>query len=1112
LLGFNVENTVFRRYNTAVVVTFIIIVFVALAAATLRYFSELSIHKQQGLNQLQVQATQLNNRLLQSKKAIIGIQELAEYLLKYPDELKTNSVLLKQDGEQYYLDKPRLDILDHEKRLKGNITGIGNINEFSTQISQEIAMANALTPAFVTAQKVIEEGTWFYYVSLEKFVNIFPWIDRDSWNYSNRMPLNPHFQTIKKLGFNNNQVVWSSPYIDAAGKGMNASLGIGVYRDKKLLGIMMFDINLARLQQSLPELDNSEQSLILFNQQNEIIFLKQQGKEPLSYRASWQKLLPKDLELLNHQMLIGMEDSTKIGDWFIEKHTLDVNGWTLLKYQPYEKYISPLWSHFVFMFSILLVGLLAFLMLVNYMTRRSFIKPTHEFISHIEHCAEGDPGKIKPTADWLHWFVLVEDIFIQNQSLLLQLKEQNEVLDSRVLAKTQALQESSTKHQRDYVLLSSVMNAIPELIIFNDPQGKLMGCNRAFEVLSQYDEHQMLGKQASLFMPKALAKEINRLNKYCLKSYPKQTLIDAGDYSYQGYCNQFTNKQGVLLGTITILQDVTKQQATQSALEKAKNQAEYANQVKIQFLANMSHEIRTPINAMQGMIDLLSHTLLDARQQHYLSNAKTASFSLLHLIDELLDLSKIEAGKMNVVNEVNSLSGIVDKALKLNIANVHHKNLHLTVELTADVPDLIKTDQMRLIQVLSNLLNNAIKFTEQGEVTLLIDCAGQKDDNVLVRFTVKDTGIGIARDKQNLLFEAFSQADISMTRQYGGSGLGLSICQQIVKLLGGEITLTSDIDKGCEFSFILPFSLPKQNAEKSKDTSYDINSLRICTIGQNLSASLIETIKSYGWQYQQYASLTEFTQQNQAVEADSTVVLLIDEVRLASQLYQVESPKIAWQKMVSLVALCQSAMQEISSNTCQYLHNLSMPHILLDTPLYRYALTQITTALTGVSISATEQIPPNFKNTATTKEPELPHVSVQNNVKTCSDLAGINVLLVEDNLVNQLVAKELLLSMQAKVMIAENGQQALDLLADNHFDVVLMDIQMPVMDGLTATRMFRKQEQSLQQETSTPIIAMTAHAREEDEQQSLFAGMNLHIAKPVTCDVLRESILQVTGG
>ena len=160
MLGFNVENTVFRRYNTAVVVTFIIIVFVALAAATLRYFSELSIHKQQGLNQLQVQATQLNNRLLQSKKAIIGIQELAEYLLKYPDELKTNSVLLKQDGEQYYLDKPRLDILDHEKRLKGNITGIGNINEFSTQISQEIAMANALTPAFVTAQKVIEEGTW----------------------------------------------------------------------------------------------------------------------------------------------------------------------------------------------------------------------------------------------------------------------------------------------------------------------------------------------------------------------------------------------------------------------------------------------------------------------------------------------------------------------------------------------------------------------------------------------------------------------------------------------------------------------------------------------------------------------------------------------------------------------------------------------------------------------------------------------------------------------------------------------------------------------------------------------------------------------------------------
>lgn len=1117
MLNRNAENTVFRRYNTAVVVAFIIIVFVALAAATLRYFNELSTHKQQGLSQLQSQVSQLNRRLEQSKQALTGIQELAEYLMVTPQELNNQPVLLKQDNEQYYLDKPRIDILDQEKRLSGNITGLGNVSEFSAAKNREIAMAHALTPAFVAAQKVIEEGTWFYYVSLNEFVNIFPWIDRDSWHYSNRMQLRPHFKKIQEQTVNSNQVVWSSPYIDAAGKGMNASLGIGVFVAKQLLGIVMFDINLARLQQSLPELETSEQGLVLFNQQNEILFFKQQGKEPLSYRASWQKLLPEGLSQLNHQTLAQMSDSTKIGDWFVEKQTLSVNGWTLLKFQPYEEFISPLWSHFVFMFAILLVGLLAFLMLVNYMTRRSFIKPTHEFIRHIEHCAEGDPGKIKPTADWLHWFVLVEDIFTQNQSLLLQLKEQNEVLDSRVLEKTQALQETSAKHQRDYVLLRSVMNAIPELIIFNDPQGNLMGCNHAFELLTQHDESQMLGHQASLFMPKALAKEVGQLKENCKISFPQQALIEACDHSYLGYCNQFTNKQGEMLGTITILQDVTKQQATQTALEKAKNQAEYANQVKIQFLANMSHEIRTPINAMQGMIDLLKHTVLDARQQHYLSNAKTASFSLLHLIDELLDLSKIEAGKMVIISEEASLSSIVDKALKLNVANAYQKNLHLNVELAANVPELVNTDEMRLVQVISNLLNNAIKFTEQGKVALFIENIGEGTNDTLIRFSVKDTGIGIARDKQSHLFEAFSQADISMTRKYGGSGLGLSICQQIVKLLGGEITLISDLGKGCEFSFILPFSSPEsKHVEETKQGVAFDNPIHIGAINQNLPASLIETIKNYGWQYQQYDSLADLTLQHQT--ANSTVVLLIDETELSTQISQANESEIKWREIVDWVGLCQPATQELTCNVCQKLDDLGVKHLLLDTPLYRYALTQITDAIKSGAVKteqqyfeqATEQDAENIQNSSVIKEPASSSTVTKNDAKTGAALANINVLLVEDNLVNQLVAKELLLSMQAKVTIAENGQRAIELLVDDTFDVVLMDIQMPVMDGLTAANIIREQERNANKEQALPIIAMTAHAREEDKQRSLIAGMNLHIAKPVTSDVLRESILQVT--
>ena len=1100
----NAENTVLRRYNTAVVVAFIIIVFIALTAATLRYYSELSVHKQQSLQQLAEQTRQLNSLLEQSEQAISGIQEFAEYVLKYPEELNTQSPSLRQDGSLFFLDKPVRSFVEKNKRISGNITGFGDVEQFTLLKKQEIAMANALTPAFVAAQKVIKEANWFYYVSLEKFVNIFPWIGRDSWRFSDRMLTNSHVRKIQKLGLDNNKVIWSTPYIDSAGTGMNVSLGIGVYRGKQMLGAAVIDISLVRLQQSLSNLTSDDQALVLFNPANDIFIFKQKGKEPLSYRATWEKLLPTSLHHLNSKNLAQLPDSTHIDDWLVEKQTLSINGWTLLKYQPYSSFILPLRSHFIYMFTILLIGLIAFLMLVNYMTRRSFIKPTHDFISHIEYCAQGDPGKVKANADWLHWFVLVEDIFTQNRSLLLQLKEQNEVLDSRVLEKTQALLESSAKHQRDYVLLRSVMNAIPDLIIFNDPQGRLMGCNQAFEQLSGRIESDMFGFEARDFMPKALAHELTLLNAGFDEKYPQQALIEAGLESYQGFCNQFVNDKGEVLGTITILQDVTERQAIQSALENAKNQAEYANQVKIQFLANMSHEIRTPINAMQGMMDLLTRTLLDSRQQHYIANAQTAAFTLLHLIDELLDLSKIEAGKMVIIKEVVDLASIIDKAIKLNTASVYTKNLTMRVELAANVPNLLMSDEMRLVQVLSNLLNNAIKFTEQGEISLLVDSIGLSETNALIRFKVKDTGIGIAKDKQGHLFEAFSQVDISMTRKYGGSGLGLSICQQIVKLLGGEITLKSDLGMGCEFSFVLPFSLPseevKQEADWQNAISTNNQDIHLCVIKEKLSTSCVETVKSLSWYYHEFDDLVALNKQfSDEKIAKAKVVLLISEEVFLQQKSALKNSAINELQVIDLIGLCQQSMRELSSDICQQLDEMNCSYILLDTPLYRYSLDQIARVLTH-PFTSTERV-------------ALTHTTISNKtvtllneglIKGKEDLSNIKVLLVEDNLVNQLVAKELLMSMKAEVMIADNGQRALDSLEEHTFDIILMDIQMPIMDGLTATKEIRKQEKY----QSLPIIAMTAHAREEDKQRSLAAGMNLHIAKPVTAQLLLMSILQ----
>lgn len=1119
-------NTVFRRYNITVVVAFIVIILAAFSVASLRYLNQISQHKAQSIAALKQEAEQLNIILEQNVQAVVGIQEFAEYILKHPVEINIPMPSLSQHGNSFYLNKPIHDVIKQGKRLSSNITGLGNINEFSKLQKQEIAMANALTPAFVAAQNVIDEATWFYYFSFSDFVNIYPWVDREIWQFSDTNLNNPHYQAMSNLTAKGNRVLWSSPYIDSAGGGMNASLGKGVFHLDKLLGAVIIDINLSRLHASLPELESSDQGLILYNQKNEILLSKRLGKESLSYRASWQDLLPSPLQNLSATELTKLSATTRLGDWLIEKQNITVNGWVLLKYQQYENFSAPQYSDFIFVFSLLFIGLLAFLMLVNSMTKRTFIKPTTEFISHIQYCAEGDPGKVKPTPDWLHWFQVVEDIFVQNRTLLLQLTEQNDVLDSRVIEKTKELQETSTQHQRDYALLRSVMNAIPELIVFNDINGRLMGCNQAFERLTSFSVEQMLGIKSSQFMPAPLAAEIDRLNFIDSPNYPKQELIKAGGFIYQGFSNQFADDKGNLLGSITIFHDVTEQQATQSALEKAKDQAEYANRVKIQFLANMSHEVRTPINAMQGMMDLLSHTALDPRQLHYLLNAQTASSVLLHLVDELLDLSKIEAGKMVIRQDPVNLPTIIDKALKLNLRNVNHDKVEVIIDMAAEVPSNIISDENRLVQVLANLFSNAIKFTEVGHITLMVEALYVDDIAAKVMFKVTDTGIGIAPENQSHLFKAFSQADESMTRKYGGSGLGLSICQQIIKLLGGKIELKSKLGQGSELSFVLPLQRVNTDQINASDSAIVEGSLpaelnkplttgiTVFVLQQLLSESLLNSLKKMQWSVVLVESAQELSKAN--IGPDS--ILLLDESNFIAM-----HDNSDFRDLLSdfrLLCLCQPTLKELCHESCQYLDSLSTPYLLVDLPIFRYALDQISQALCeNISHSTVmehekqnEDAAENaqFKQDKAVEELSDGHADKRTASKNTravegENLQGISVLLVEDNLVNQLVAKELLLSLGAQVTIADNGQMAIDTLETNAFDVVLMDIQMPIMDGLTAAKHIRENNDF----DNLPIIAMTAHAREEDKKLSLDAGMNLHLAKPIKSAALLSSIKQV---
>jgi PAS domain S-box-containing protein len=1086
------KEQVFSRYNRSVLAVFIVITLIAMSIASYRYFIELESYQARELRTLTTRAKQLENTLILGLKSIAGIKKFANYHLSFPEELLATTPPLEQDGNEFYLKKNSRDSFAHRKNYRGSITGIGQVADFDELQRQELAMANALTPAFIIAKNSIKESNWFYYISLNQFVSLYPWIGRDSWRFSERNLNNDNINSIKTLLPGDDNFFWSPPYLDSAGKGLSASLGTAVYRNRSLAGAVLMDFSLSSLSDGLPDISKPNQALVLLDEKNNVLIHKTADNQALSTKLTWQDIAPKQLASYSYQRINQLPDSYKEGTWLIQKYQLPINGWVLLKYQPYQEFTASIFNRFILMLVLFFLGLFAFMSIIYIVTRKTFMKPTKEFINHIEHCSHGDPGKVKPPADWSYWFKIVEDIFGQNRTLLQQMKDQNVILDTRVNEKTQALRLKSEQHQRDYALLRSVMDAIPDYIIFNDLDGNMMGYNKAFENFVQAGSLDLIGKSSNEVVSVELGQSLVAMSKASLTRSTEQGLaqvVETPANTYEVFSNQLYSQTAEIVGTINLVRDVTAQYSANVALEQAKNQAEYANQAKSQFLANMSHEIRTPINAIKGMLFLLARTRLTNEQQQHILNAEGASVSLLHLVDEVLDLAKIESGNMSVIKMPASIDKIVDQAVKLNISMISEKQLSLKINIAVDVPDIVLTDDLRLVQVLTNLLNNAMKFTHQGEISLTVekvntgnDAVGTTFDDspVLVRFIVADTGIGIAKEKQGHLFEAFRQADESMTREYGGSGLGLSICQQIINLLSGDISLKSDLGKGTSFTFVLPFNLVENKALSKK------SALTLCSYSHVLSESLIDHLAGSQISHINITALSELDK----YKNNENVALIIDEQSIN------EHPEKIYQSCLNnqiLLAISHPMAKGISSEIIERIEALKLSYILLEKPLYRSFISKLFSVITARELAAETAI-----------DESIPLQSLSQDV---DNLKGINVLLVEDNLVNQLVAKELLKTMQANVIIAGHGKEALEILTDkqHNIDVVLMDIQMPIMDGLTATRQIRQQKEFHR----LPIIAMTAHAREEDKQRSLAAGMNKHMAKPISAELLLSSILEV---
>ncbi|MBF0422255.1 MAG: response regulator [Magnetococcales bacterium] len=528
-----------------------------------------------------------------------------------------------------------------------------------------------------------------------------------------------------------------------------------------------------------------------------------------------------------------------------------------------------------------------------------------------------------------------------------------------------------------------------------------------------------------------------------------------------------------------IIMNVTKRKAVEE-LVKAKEAAELGNIAKSEFLANMSHEIRTPLNAILGLTHLMGKTQQTEQQQDFTNKITTAGRSLLGILNDILDFSKIEARRMDIETIDFHLVEVFDNLATILSINAADKDVETVIVLDPALPQWVKGDPSRLQQVLVNLSGNAIKFTHSG--TVAVYAALVKGDHPLIRFSVKDTGIGIGPEEMNRLFQPFTQADSSTTRRFGGTGLGLVICKRLVELMGGEIGVNSVSSQGSEFWFTIPF-VPGEPEEKAEEIV--LTNLSVLIVDDNDIArdALASTVEGLGWM-------------SQTVESGQSAVELLHDHSSYDVLL------IDW-KMPGMDGL--EASRRIRADTPAG----EAPIIIMVTSFNREMVEQ-NPDINMVDIVLTKPVTASFLYDALmrVKAKRTGGVGSLTGGRSGGSqrLSGIRVLVVEDNSVNQEVTQKILENEGALVTMADNGAQAVERLIghDAGIDVVLMDAQMPVMDGFEASRQIRRDPRL----TDLPIIALSAGVRLSEREQCLDAGMNDFVAKPLDVDKLIQTILR----
>ncbi len=543
-----------------------------------------------------------------------------------------------------------------------------------------------------------------------------------------------------------------------------------------------------------------------------------------------------------------------------------------------------------------------------------------------------------------------------------------------------------------------------------------------------------------------------------------------------------------LCSITNVLAGIIERKQVDAELLKAKEMAEEANIAKSGFLSNMSHEIRTPMNAVIGLSHLALQTELSDRQHDYLSKIQSSAHSLLGIINDILDFSKIEAGKMVMESVEFNLEQVFEKLADMVTVKAEEKGLEFLFSLPQEVPHHLIGDPLRLGQILLNLANNAVKFTDKGEVLVETGIENREDDRIQLRFSVHDTGIGLTREQTGKLFQAFSQADSTTTRKYGGTGLGLSICRRLAEMMGGEIGVSSDPGKGSVFSFAAWFSLQAADRKSPALLATDLRGTRTLIVDDNAHSRQIFS-----------EMLASFSFDCDSVSSGKAALEVLEAAASGTDAHPYQLVLMDW-KMPGMEGL--EASRRIRKNPV-----IPDPVIVLVTAYGREDDIQEVDRSDINGFLAKPASPSQLLNVIMTvfskqRSGRRRARKQARDVDAIRSILGAKVLLAEDNAINQQVAKELLESNGLVVTVANDGRKALEQLDDDDFDIVLMDIQMPEMDGFQATREIRKDPRFKE----IPILAMTANAMVGDREKSLDAGMDDHVTKPIDPDQLFEAL------